>query len=117
MLNQRQRNAIKIRRARRVRATVRGTTERPRLAVFRSLKHISAQIIDDTKGRTVVAAHAREVEAKKKGMERAEAIGKLLGERAIAAGCKTVVFDRRSYRFHGQVKALAEAARAAGLIF
>lgn len=102
------------RRIRRVRAVVRGTAVRPRLAVFRSSKHISGQLINDTAGRTMVAAHSREVGALR-GVAMARAVGALLAERARSQGVETAVFDRRSYRYHGQVKALGEAARQGGL--
>jgi large subunit ribosomal protein L18 len=87
------------------------------LAVFRSLKHLSAQIIDDTTGRTIVAAHDSEVSAKLKGVERAAAVGALMAERARRHGFAAIVLDRRHYKYHGQIKALAEAERAGGLIF
>ena len=107
---------------RRVRAKVKGTTERPRLAVFRSVKHIYAQVIDDVAGHTVVAASSSEkATATGKGgggnMSGAKAIGKLVAERAKDKGIKSVVFDRGGYHYHGRVKALAEAAREAGLEF
>jgi large subunit ribosomal protein L18 len=95
---------------------------RPRLSVFRSGKHIYAQVIDDTEGRTVAAACSLDRalrEALKTGADKAAAaaVGKLVAERAIAAGIKEVVFDRGSYLYHGRVKALAEAAREGGLSF
>ena len=105
----------------RVRKKVRGTTERPRLAVFRSAKHIYAQVIDDRKGATLAAASTLDegLKALKTGANKdaATAIGKLVAERAVKAGVKEVVFDRGSYIYHGRVKALAEAAREAGLKF
>lgn len=104
------------RRAARVRAVIRGTAERPRLSVFRSQKHISAQVIDDVAGRTVASAQDIKLQ-KLSPLERASEIGKLVAEAAKKAGVTTVVFDRGSYLFHGRVKALAEAARAAGLQF
>ena len=107
--------ARRRRRAGRVRAVVCGTAARPRLAVFRSLKHVSAQVIDDAARRTLVAVHDREVKKNLKGVERAAAVGALVAERATAKGVSAVVFDRRHYRYHGQVKALAEAARGGGL--
>jgi large subunit ribosomal protein L18 len=116
MLNHKKHKAIRQRRAQRVRAVISGTAERPRLAVFRSLKHISAQVIDDIAGRTLASANDLEVEKKLRGVARATAVGTLLAERAKAAGITAVVFDRRSYRYHGRVKALAEAARS-GLTF
>ncbi len=105
----------------RVRKRISGTTERPRLNVFRSLSHIYAQVIDDTKGVTLASASSldasiREVEDKNK-TERATLVGKLVAERAIDAGINTVVFDRSGYKYHGRVKALAEAAREGGLKF
>ncbi len=86
--------------------------------MFRSAKHISAQVVDDDAGKTIVSVHdAPSEEVKGTPVERAMALGKLLGERAVAAGVKTVVFDRGSYAYHGRVKALAEGAREAGLTF
>lgn len=120
-MNTKKRNAnqARDRRVARVRAKVRGTAERPRLAVSRTLKHIVAQVIDDTTGRTVAAASDRDLkEAKsKKPLELATEVGALVAERAKAAKVTSVVFDRRDKRYHGRVKALAEGARAAGLIF
>ncbi len=110
------------RRHRRVRARISGTAERPRLNVFRSLGHIYAQVIDDVAGHTLVSASTidrdlrSEVEDKSK-VEAAKMVGTLVAERAQAAGIKTVVFDRGGFRYHGRVKALAEAAREAGLEF
>ncbi|KAA0205994.1 50S ribosomal protein L18 [Candidatus Uhrbacteria bacterium] len=112
------RKTAKDRRIARVRAIVHGTAERPRLAVARSLKHINAQIIDDVAGRTIVAASDADVEAKgKKKTEIAALVGRLVAERAKAKGVSTVVFDRRDKRYHGRVKAVADGAREAGLIF
>ena len=101
---------------------MKGTPERPRLAVFRSVKHIYAQVIDDAQGHTLVAASSSEkatTTGKSGGgnMSGAKAIGKLVAERAKDKGIKTVVFDRGGYHYHGRVKALAEAAREAGLEF
>lgn len=93
---------------------------RPRLSVFRSNKHIYAQIIDDRAGRTVAAASSMEAPLRTqdtKGADLAQLVGKLVAERALAAGVKTVVFDRGGYRYHGRVKALGDAAREAGLAF
>lgn len=103
----------------RVRERVRGTAERPRLAVFRSLVHIHAQLIDDTSGRTLAAATSLEAKDTATGTksEVAKVVGARLGERARAKGIEAVVFDRGGYRYHGRVKAFAEAARAAGLRF
>lgn len=114
--------AARIRRHIRVRKKVEGTPERPRLAVFRSLSHIYAQVVDDRAGRTLVAASDLEpavraqVEGKKK-TERAEIVGAVLAQRAREKGVTRVVFDRGGFKYHGRVKALAEAARKGGLEF
>lgn len=110
------------RRHRRVRAKAVGTSERPRLNVFRSSKHIYAQVIDDDQGHTLVAASTLDPELRGEldGLtkaEQAKSVGKLLGERALAEGVKQVVFDRGGYKYHGRVKALAEGSREAGLEF
>ena len=111
-------NEIRVRVHQRIRARVKGTQERPRLAVFRSLKHIYAQVIDDVKGHTLAAASSAEANAKNGGnVAGAKAIGQLVAERAKDKGIKAVVFDRGGYHYHGRVKALAEAAREAGLEF
>ena len=110
--------ARRLKRRRRVRAKVRGTAERPRIAVFRSNRGISAQLIDDDAGRTLAAVNWTEDELKSlKRMEQASKAGQLLAERAKAAGIETAVFDRGGYQYHGRVKALAEGAREGGLIF
>jgi len=106
----------------RVRTRVTGTPERPRLCVYRSLGHIYTQIIDDRTGRTIVSASSLDKETKKnlKGggnVASAKAVGKSIAERAKAAGVSKVVFDRGGYKYHGRVKALADAAREAGLQF
>jgi large subunit ribosomal protein L18 len=105
-----------------VRGKVNGTPERPRLNVFRSLANIYAQIIDDTKGHTLVSASTVDAELSAqavglKGVDRAKLVGKVLAERAKAAGIKQVVFDRGGYMYHGQVKALADSSRENGLEF
>jgi large subunit ribosomal protein L18 len=108
----------RLRRHRRVRAKVTGTGARPRLAVYRSNRGISAQVIDDTAGRTLASASSLDKDLS--GVQRVSApaaVGKLVGERAKAAGISTVVFDRGGYLYHGRVKALAEAARESGLEF
>ena len=111
-------NEIRVRVHGRIRQRVKGTPERPRLAVFRSLKHIYAQVIDDAKGHTLAAASSAEENGKNGGnVAGAKAIGKLVAERAKEKGINTVVFDRGGYQYHGRVKALADAARAAGLEF
>jgi len=112
----------RIRRRHRVRRHIRGTTERPRLAVFRTHKHIYAQIIDDSAGRTLASASSMDKQIRDAigfggNKQAAEAIGKAVAERAQAAGVKKVCFDRGEFRYHGRVAALAEAARAAGLDF
>jgi large subunit ribosomal protein L18 len=112
----------RIRRHRRVRKKIHGTAARPRLAVFRSNKHIVAQVIDDDAGRTLVAASSVEKTARaasKRGanVESAKAIGKLVAERAKEKGIEAVVFDRGGFHYHGRIKALADAAREAGLKF
>ena len=112
--------AARMRRHLRIRKKVSGTTERPRLAVFRSLEHIYAQVIDDTAGQTLVAASTLDKDlrdAAGKKSELAAKVGALIGERAKAAGIERVVFDRGGYQYHGRIKALAEAAREAGLDF
>jgi large subunit ribosomal protein L18 len=109
------------RRHRRVRKKVSGSEERPRLAVFRSNKHIIAQVIDDRAGRTLAAASSVEKELRGAGptgnRNTASAVGRLIAERAKAAGVTTVVFDRGGFIYHGRVAAVAEAAREAGLEF
>ena len=105
------------RRHSRVREKIRGSADRPRLAVFRSITHIYAQLIDDNAGKTLVAASSVGADAKGKKSERAKAVGTMLGERAKAKGIGEVVFDRGGYRYHGRVKALGDAARSAGLRF
>lgn len=110
------------RRHERVRERVHGTPERPRLCVFRSLKHIYVQIIDDTQGHTLLAVSTVDAEVRavldgKAKKDQATAVGEVLGRRAVAAGIRSVVFDRGGYPYHGRVKALADAARKAGLDF
>jgi large subunit ribosomal protein L18 len=111
----------RIRRHRRVRKNVHGTAERPRLAVYRSNKHITAQVIDDDRGHTLAAASSTETELRGAGsggsVAAAERVGALVAERAKAAGVTAVVFDRGGYAYHGRVAAIAEAARNGGLDF
>jgi large subunit ribosomal protein L18 len=110
--------ARRLKRRRRVRAKVRGTAERPRIAVFRSNRGIFAQLIDDDAGRTLAAVNWTEAGLRDlKPMEQATRAGELIAERAKAAGVDTVIFDRGGYRYHGRVKALAEGAREGGLSF
>lgn len=102
----------------RIRKKVRGTSERPRLAVFRSVNHIYAQVIDDVNGKTLAAASTVEKDLKGStggNIEAAQRIGKTIAERALAAGVSSVVFDRGGYVYHGRVKALIDATREAGL--
>src|SRR5260370_42648893 len=119
MIKQISKNEIRERIHTRIRRKVRGTTERPRLAVFRSLCHIYAQVIDDSKGVTIASASSAEKSVSIDGgnVAGATAIGQALAERAKEKGIKLVVFDRGGYLYHGRIKALAEAAREAGLEF
>jgi large subunit ribosomal protein L18 len=116
------REDMRLRRHRRVRKTIGGSVARPRLNVYRSLSQIYAQVIDDGAGHTLAAASSLEpdVRPRMKGLnktDQARLIGQLLAERALAKGVKQVVFDRGGYRYHGRVRALADAARKAGLEF
>ena len=122
MFTKHDRRAARDRRHVRVRRTVRGTSERPRLAIFRSLHHISAQVIDDAAGRTLAAASTYEPEVRKgltagANADAARVVGTAVAERARAAGVTKVVFDRGGYLYHGRVRALADAAREAGMEF
>lgn len=112
-------NEIRLRIHKRIRSRVSGTESRPRLAVFRSVKHIYAQVIDDGKGHTLVAAGSNEKDVRGKGgnVDGAKLIGKMVADRAKEKGITRVVFDRGGYLYHGRVKALADAAREAGLEF
>ena len=113
--------ALRLRRHARVRRRISGTAARPRLAVYRSNRNISAQVIDDQAGRTLAAASSMEeaLRRAKQGndVDRAREVGRLVAARAKEAGISTVVFDRGGYRYHGKVAALADAARAEGLEF
>ncbi len=114
--------AARIRRHRRLRRKVSGIPQRPRLAVFRSLNHIYAQVIDDSSGHTLVAASDLEADVRsqrdgKKKSQIAEKVGDAIARKAVEKGIKAVVFDRGGYKYHGRVKALAEAARKGGLSF
>ncbi len=112
-------NIVRVRIHSRIRQRVNGTEQRPRLAVFRSVKHIYAQVIDDGRGHTVAAASSGEKAAGITGgnVSGAKAVGKLIAERAKEKGISKVVFDRGGYLYHGRIKALADAAREAGLEF
>jgi large subunit ribosomal protein L18 len=114
------RGAARQKRHERIRLHLSGSPERPRLAVFRSINHISAQVIDDTTGRTLAAASSLEKElkgGKQHKTEEAKVVGRLIAERAKSAGVESVVFDRAGFRYHGRIKSLADAAREAGLEF
>jgi len=122
VMNKRDSKAIRTIRHRRVRQKVTGTISRPRLCVFRSLNHIYAQLIDDSSDQTLVSMSTldSQIRGKTNGMvktKRAEIVGTLLAEKVLNKGIKQVVFDRGGYKYHGRVKALAEAARKAGLEF
>ena len=109
------RQDMRARRHLRVRKNVAGTAERPRLVVFRSLKHITAQIVDDTTGRTMMTVTSVKLEGKKS--DKSVQVGKMIAEKAKAAGVSKVVFDRAGYKYHGRVKAVADGAREGGLEF
>jgi large subunit ribosomal protein L18 len=114
------RGAARQKRHQRIRLHLEGTGVRPRLAVFRSLNHIYAQVIDDASGRTLAAASTVEKEfkgSKSNKSEEAAQVGRLVAERARSAGVERVVFDRAGFRYHGRIKSLADAAREAGLDF
>ncbi len=115
-----QKDRATVRRAvhKRIRRKVQGTAERPRLAIYRSLNHIYAQVIDDEQGRTIASASTTEKDLRGStggNIEAAERVGRAIAERVDAKGISSVVFDRGGYRYHGRVKALADAARSAGL--
>lgn len=120
MITKASKNAARIKRHGRARKNLMGTSERPRLNVFRSLKNIYAQVIDDTTGHTLVSASTLDTElngASGGNTEAAKAVGALIAKRALDKGIKAVVFDRGGYIYHGRIKALADAAREAGLEF
>ena len=114
------RTAARHKRHERIRLRLAGTTGRPRLAVFRSLSHIYAQVIDDASGRTLAAASTAEKEfksSKSTKSDQAKVVGRLIAERARSAGVEHVVFDRAGFRYHGRIRSIADAAREAGLEF
>ena len=122
MIIKKTKNEIRRRNHTRVRKTIAGTSSRPRLCVFRSLNHIYAQVIDDSRGMTLAAASSLDADLKESvkigaNVDAAKAVGRLVAERAVEKGIKEVVFDRGGYIYHGRVKALADAAREAGLAF
>ena len=111
------RKAARAKRHRRVRVSLVGTAARPRLSVFRSLHHIYAQVIDDQNGKTLASASTMTLKKATNDLEAAVAVGKAVAEKATKAGVKSVVFDRGGFLYHGRIKALADAAREAGLEF
>ncbi len=118
MVNKESKNVSRVRRHSRVRAKISGTAETPRLCVYRSNKNIEAQLIDDVKGVTLVASSSMSLKLENgSNIEAAQKVGKDIAEKALAKGLKKIVFDRSGYIYHGRVKALAEAAREAGLEF
>ena len=117
MIKRTDRKVNRLKRHKRVRVSVNGTPERPRLAVFRSINHVYAQLIDDGAARTLATASTVELKTKKNGMEEAAKVGKAIAAKAKAAGVSSVVFDRGGFLYHGRIKALADAAREAGLEF
>ena len=122
MITKPSRALIRQKKHRRMRGHIAGTAERPRLAVFRTTKHMYAQIIDDVKGVTLVSASTLQADVKEGleytgNVEAAAKVGKVIGEKAVAAGIEAVVFDRGGFVYHGKIQALADAAREAGLKF
>lgn len=119
MINKISKNDARKKRQSRVRVTIKGTSQKPRLCVFRSLNNIYAQIIDDEKAVTILSSSTLEKDSKSKGsnIESAKEVGQNIAKKAIEKGIKAVVFDRNGYLYHGKVKALAEAARETGLKF
>lgn len=113
------RTEARIRRHRRVRKNIKGSAARPRMAIFRSNRYIYVQLVDDTAGRTIASASSQEKDFRsaKLNEETAAKVGKLIGDRAQESGIKEVVFDRGGYKYHGKIKALADAARKSGLEF
>jgi large subunit ribosomal protein L18 len=117
MIKRTDRKVNRSKRHRRVRVHVAGTSQRPRLAVFRSLNHVYAQLIDDASSHTLAAASTVGLKAKGNGVAQAQEVGKAIAAKAKAAGVSQVVFDRGGFLYHGRIKALADAAREAGLEF
>ena len=117
MIKRQDRKLSRARRHKRVRVHVEGTAQRPRLAVFRSLNHLYAQLIDDGASHTVASASTVELKAKGNGLAQAQEVGKAIATKAKAKGVSQVVFDRGGFLYHGRIKALADAAREAGLEF
>ena len=117
MVSKADKNSARVKRHLRVRNKISGTPERPRLNVFRSAKHIYAQVIDDTTGKTLAAASSLKLELKAPKKEIAAKVGELIAKNAQEAGVQAVVFDRNGYLYHGRIKELADAARNGGLKF
>ncbi len=122
MITKKSSQEARQKRHQRIRNRVQGTPQRPRLAVFRSLKHMYAQVIDDTRGHTLAAASTMDPALRPQltdntKQDEAKLVGRLVAERALAAGIGQVVFDRGGYKYHGRIRALADAAREAGLKF
>ena len=122
MARMKDRKQVRFKAKKRYRAAVRGTSERPRLSVYRSLRYVYAQLIDDEKGATLASASTQEKDAagglkSAKGRDAGVVLGKLIAERAKEKGVESVVFDRGGFRYHGVIRAIAEAAREAGLRF
>lgn len=117
MINKQSSNVARLRRHKRVRKAISGTASCPRLCVFRSLKNIYAQIIDDVKGATLVSASSLELEGNGGNKEAAKKVGELIAKKALEKGIENVVFDRGGYIYHGRVQELADGAREAGLKF
>ena len=116
------RQQARLKRKKRIRKKIYGTAQRPRLSVFRSARHIYAQVVDDTVGHTLAAASTMDKDALsgsnfENKVEAAKFVGKLVGERAIGKGIKEVIFDRNGFLYHGRIKSLSEGAREAGLVF
>ena len=116
-MNKSSNNSGRIQRKRRVRAKISGSAERPRLAVYKSLKSIYAQVIDDTLGKTLASAKLTELKTAKNTVEGAREVGKLIAKKCVALKISAITYDRAGYRYHGKVKALAEGAREGGLLF
>lgn len=110
------RNQTRLHRKRRIRAKISGTKNMPRLAVFRSLRNISVQVIDDSEGKTIFSANLAGIKSKN-GVEGAKALGKFIAEKCLSSKIEQIVFDRSGYKYHGKIKAVAEGAREAGLKF
>ena len=110
-------NVGRLQRKKRVRAKISGTAQRPRLAIYKSLRGIYAQVIDDAKGKTLASANLSEIKKAKNTMEGAKEVGKLIAKKCVALKITTVTYDRAGYKYHGKVRYLAEGAREGGLIF